>query len=145
MTDAPPGRIDLWLASRYENIELVLAVLDRICHERRIDAETEHWIGMALREAIANAIRHGNRLDPDKRFWVAFSGGEGEFVAEVGDEGGGFDASAAPDPLSPENQMTTSGRGIFYMRSYMDEVAHSGGENGGTVVTLRKILKSREG
>ncbi len=145
MNDAPPGRIDLWLASRYENIELVLALLDRVCRERGIDADTEHWIAMALREALANALKHGNRLDPAKRIWVAFSGGEGEFVAEVGDEGEGFDASGAPDPLAPENQMKTSGRGIFYMRSFMDEVAHSGGEAGGTVVTLRKKLKAREG
>jgi serine/threonine-protein kinase RsbW len=145
MIDAPPGRIDLWLASRYENIELVLALLDQLCKERGIDSETEHWIGMALREGVANAVKHGNRLDPGKRVHVTFGGPEGEFLCEIGDEGEGFDVSTAPDPLAPENQMKTSGRGIFYMKSFMDEVSHSRRETGGTLVTLRKKLKSREG
>lgn len=145
MIDAPPGRIDLWLASRYENIELVLALLDQLCKDRGIDGETEHWIGMALREGVANAVKHGNRLDPGKRVLVSFSGADGEFVCEIADEGDGFDVAATPDPLAPENQMKTSGRGIFYMKSFMDEVSHSRRETGGTLVTLRKKLKSREG
>lgn len=145
MTAEATGQIELWLASRYENIELALAVLGRVCHDRGVDSETEHWVGMALREAMANAIKHGNRQDPAKRVLVWLGGDEGELVARIGDDGDGFDISAMPDPLAPENQLKTSGRGIFYMRSFMDEVTHGAGAGGGTIVTMRKKLKPRDG
>ena len=74
MTATSPGPIVLWLASRYENIELVQAALAHVCRQRGIDSEMEHWIGMALREAVANAVKHGNRLDPDKRVLVKIIG-----------------------------------------------------------------------
>ena len=70
MTAQSPGPIVLWLSSRYENIELAQAALAHVCRQRGIDSEMEHWIGMALREAVANAVTHGNRLDPDKRVLV---------------------------------------------------------------------------
>ena len=74
MTASSPGPIVLWVSSRYENIELAQAALAHVCRQRGIDAEMEHWIGMALREAVANAVKHGNRLDPDKRVLVKLDG-----------------------------------------------------------------------
>lgn len=143
MTDSAPGPIVLWLSSRYENIELVQAALTHVCRQRGIDSEMEHWIGMALREAVANAVKHGNRLDPEKRVLVKFDGSADEMVFVIGDEGGGFDLEGVSDPLAPENQMKTSGRGIFYIRTFMDDVSFSRGEGGGTVLTMRKDLKKR--
>lgn len=143
MTAAAPGPIVLWLSSRYENIELVQAALTHVCRQRGIDSEMEHWIGMALREAVANAVKHGNRLDPEKRVLVKLDGTEDELTFVIGDEGGGFDLEGVSDPLAPENQMKTSGRGIFYIRTFMDEVTFSRGEGGGTVLTMRKDLKKR--
>ena len=64
MTATTPGPIVLWLSSRYENIELAQAALAHVCRQRGIDGEMEHWIGMALREAVANAVKHGNRSTP---------------------------------------------------------------------------------
>ena len=143
MTDTTPGPIILWLSSRYENIELANAALSHVCRRRGIDAEMEHWIGMALREAVANAVKHGNRLDPDKRVLVKFDGAGNDLTIVVGDEGRGFDPERVSDPLAPENQMKTSGRGIFYIRTFMDDVAFSQGETGGTVLTMRKDLSKR--
>jgi serine/threonine-protein kinase RsbW len=143
MTAASPGPIVLWLSSRYENIELAQAALAHVCRQRGIDSEMEHWIGMALREGVANAVKHGNRLDPGKRVLVKLDGAADELTIVIGDEGTGFDPERISDPLAPENQMKTSGRGIFYIRTFMDDVAFSRGEGGGTVLTMRKDLRKR--
>nr|MBP7676800.1 ATP-binding protein [Thermoanaerobaculia bacterium] len=110
---------------------------------RGIDAEMEHWIGMAMRDAVAIAVKHGNRLDPDKRVLVKLESAGDDLTIVVGDEGGGFDAERISDPLAPENQLKTSGRGIFYIRTFMDDVTFSRGEGGGTVLTMRKDLSKR--
>ncbi len=135
---SPP--IVLWLSSRYANIELAEALLGRVCRERKLTAEAEHWIGMSLREALANAIKHGNRQEPEKRVLVTLRCDGKTLVIEVGDEGAGFSPEEVADPLAAENQMKSSGRGIFYMRTFMDEVAFSRGEAGGTLLTLKKKL-----
>lgn len=138
-----PGPIVLWLSSRYENIELAQAALAHVCRLRGIDGEMEHWIGMAMREAVANAVKHGNRLDPDKRVLVKLESAGDDLTIVVGDEGGGFDPERISDPLAPENHLKTSGRGIFYIRTFMDDVSFSRGEGGGTVLTMRKDLSKR--
>ncbi len=143
MPATAPGPIVLWLSSRYENIELAQAALAHVCRLRGIDGEMEHWIGMAMREAVANAVKHGNRLDPDKRVLVKLESAGDDLTIVVGDEGGGFDPERISDPLAPENQLKTSGRGIFYIRTFMDDVAFSRGEGGGTVLTMRKDLSNR--
>ena len=132
--------IVLWLSSRYSNIELADALLAQVCRDRGVTEEARHWISMALREALANAIKHGNRQDPEKRVLVTFGGDDGTLAIEVGDEGAGFSPEEIADPLAAENQMKTSGRGIFYMRTFMDEVAFTRGETGGTLLTLKKRL-----
>ena len=141
MSEATPGPIVLWLASRYETIELAQAALDHVCRHRGVPSEDSHWIGIALREAVANAIKHGNRLDASKRVLVSFLGGDGELRIVVGDEGEGFDPLHLADPLAPENQLKTSGRGIFYIKTFMDDVTFSRAEGGGTLLTMRKSLK----
>lgn len=143
MPAAAPGPIVLWLSSRYENIELAQAALAHVCRLRGIDSEMEHWIGMAMREAVANAVKHGNRLDPDKRVLVRLESAGDDLTIVIGDEGGGFDPERISDPLAPENQLKTSGRGIFYIKTFMDDVTFSRGEGGGTVLTMRKDLSKR--
>ena len=145
MTKAAAGSpMVLWLSSRFENIELALAALGGVCKEHGVSEEQEHWVGMALREAIANAIKHGNRLDGTRRVYVSFGFEAGTLTIVVGDEGEGFEPEKVADPLSPENALKTSGRGIFYIRSFMDELSFSRGENGGTILTMRKRLKQDE-
>ena len=69
-TSIGPEPVVLWLSSRFENIELVLAALANVCRERGISEDVEHWIGMAVREAVANAIKHGNKLDSSKKVYA---------------------------------------------------------------------------
>ncbi|MFN7943235.1 MAG: ATP-binding protein [Thermoanaerobaculia bacterium] len=130
-------QIHLTIGSRFENIELVQVVVDDALQQGGASEDFRHWIGLALREAIANAIKHGNRQDPDKRVDVEAELGE-EFILRVADEGEGFDPARIPDPLAPENRFRGDGRGVFYMRKFMDSVDYAFRPSGGTVVTLRK-------
>ena len=143
MTNASTGTgpVVLWLSSRFENIELVLAALVNVCHERGVSEDVEHWIGMAVREAIANAIKHGNKLDPSKKVYVSLDEDGDRLTIVVGDEGEGFEPEKVADPLTPENTLKTSGRGIFYIRSFMDDLSFTRGESGGTILTMSKNLK----
>lgn len=93
-------------------------------------------IEMALREALANAIVHGNQEDRHKRVYVACRcTTDGEVSITVQDEGQGFDSNAVPDPTTPENRLVKHGRGIYLMKTLMDEIRF---EHGGAVVYMRK-------
>jgi len=128
----------LAVASRFENIELVQAVVDDLLGRLGLEEEERHWFGLAVREAVANAIKHGNRSDPGKQVEVEVGLEEGEVVVSVRDEGTGFDPTEVANPLAPENLLRPGGRGIFYMRSLMDHVDYRFGADGGTEVVLRK-------
>ena len=93
-------------------------------------------IETALREALANAMLHGNQQDADKRVDVACRcTPDGEVSITVQDEGLGFECGMVPDPTAPNNRLRTSGRGIYLMRMLMDEVRF---ERGGALVFMRK-------
>ena len=136
-------RFHLAIGSRFETIELVQVVLNDSLERLGMDGDARHWVDIAVREAVANAIKHGNQLDPGKKVRVEAGVDGGVLVIRVEDEGEGFDPSRLEDPLAPENLLKPNGRGIFYMRSFMDEIAYSPRPGGGTVVTLRKRLAGR--
>jgi len=133
----------LQLLSAYENIELAQRVLAELCGSANIDEETTYWVGMALREALANAIKHGNKLSSEKRVLVHMLLVDGQLQIEVEDEGEGFDPASLEDPTSPGNLLRSSGRGVFYMHQFMDEVNFRVGEQGGTRVELIKNWGAR--
>lgn len=139
MTERVP-EVLLSIGSEFENIELVQAVLDESLQQLELDEDARYWIGIAVREAVANAIKHGNRQDPDKNVEVDLRVIEEDVVISVSDEGEGFDPSTVGDPLDPENLLKPNGRGIFYMNRFMDAIDYEFGPEGGTVVTLRKRL-----
>ncbi len=138
MPSPAPQTIRLRVGSRYENIELVQAVLDEVLEPLEIDEESGYWMGIALREALTNAMRHGNELDPEKKVEVALEVGAGAIDIVVEDEGSGFDPAAVEDPLAPDNLLKTRGRGIFYMTKFMDKIEYDFGAGGGTKVRLHK-------
>ena len=137
---APDPEAFLAVASRFENIELVQAVVDDLLGRLGLEEEERHWIGLAVREAVANAIKHGNAGDPAKQVEVEVELEGDAVVVTVRDEGGGFDPGRVANPLAPENLLRPGGRGIFYMRSLMDDVDYRFGPEGGTEVVLRKRL-----
>lgn len=132
------SRFHLTIGSRFENIELVQVVLRDALERAGLDEDARHWVDLAVREAVANAIRHGNREDPDKRVDVDVRCNREELVIRVLDRGEGFEPRNVEDPRSPENLLSPNGRGIFYMQSFMDDIEYSFRPGGGTVVTLTK-------
>ena len=94
-------------------------------------------IAMAVREAAVNAVLHGNAYDPGKKVTLAFDQGEDGLTIVVRDQGKGVDVDSIPDPLAPENLMKQSGRGIFLMRSLMDEVQIQASETGTEVKLIK--------
>jgi len=138
----PECQFHLALGSRFENIELVQVVLDESLRRLACDDDTRYWVGIAVREAVANAIKHGNHLDPVKKVEIDLRVEGEDLVVSVLDEGNGFDPGSVADPLQPENLLKPDGRGIFYMGKFMDGVEYRFREGGGTEVTLRKRITS---
>jgi len=99
--------------------------------------DEQYHIAMAVREAAVNAVLHGNAYDPAKRFMVAYETTREALVITITDQGKGLDPDCLPDPLAPENLMKGSGRGIFLIRAFMDEVKIRN-THPGTEVTLIK-------
>ena len=145
-SDAGPIRMSL--SSRFENIELAQHLCGKLLEGREVPEETRHWLLMALREALANAIKHGNRQDVSKRIHVEMDVIGENLQISIRDEGEGFEPSQVDDPLAPENRLKTSGRGIFYMKTFMDDVRFRRVEGGGMEIVLTKNLgsaKEKEG
>ena len=138
----PECQFHLALGSRFENIELVQVVLDESLRRLACDDDTRYWVGIAVREAVANAIKHGNHQDPSKKVEIDLQVEGEDLVISVLDEGNGFDPGRVADPLQPENLLKPDGRGIFYMGKFMDGVEYRFREGGGTEVTLRKRITS---
>ncbi|MEO8349829.1 MAG: ATP-binding protein, partial [Acidobacteriota bacterium] len=133
---------------RFENIELAQHLCGKLLEGREVPEETRHWLLMALREALANAIKHGNRQDVSKRIHLEMDVVGENLKITIRDEGEGFEPSQVDDPLAPENRLKTSGRGIFYMKTFMDDVRFRRVEGGGMEIVLTKNLgsaKEKEG
>jgi serine/threonine-protein kinase RsbW len=101
---------------------------------------------VAVRESVINAIKHGNREDQEKLVTIEFSisppAAPTEFIVRVVDEGEGFEPQEVADPLAPENILKSSGRGIFFMRSFMDDVVLRRASEGGMEVRMVKKLSA---
>ena len=136
-------RIEITISSRFENIELVQVIAEHLCEHAGVDDDAAHWVGMAVREGVANAIKHGNRLDVAKKVNTVFRLEGGRLSVEISDQGSGFDPKEVSDPLSPPNLMKTSGRGIFYMKTFMDSVDYDFSFAGGTRLVMTKMLEQQ--
>jgi serine/threonine-protein kinase RsbW len=130
------------LSSRFENIEMAQHLCGKLLEGENLSEETRHWILMALREALANAIKHGNGQDRAKRVHLEMDVKDRVLRIRIRDEGQGFDPEKVDDPLAPENRFKTSGRGIFYMKTFMDEVRFRRSDGGGMEIFLSKNLAS---
>jgi serine/threonine-protein kinase RsbW len=106
-------------------------------------AEQQEDVEVALHEALANAVLHGNHQDAEKRVYIRCRLElDGELSIIIKDEGTGFDPTSLADPIDTANITSTHGRGIHLMRSLMDDVRF---EQGGTEVHMRKSLLHRNG
>ena len=142
------SRVRLELYSVFEALEFVQVVADRMGEMAGFGEDAVHWIGVSVRECVINAIKHGNLEDPSKQVFVEFGfaprSDPTEMHIRVLDQGEGFDPVEVADPLAPENILKSSGRGIFFMRSFMDQVDIRRAPQGGMEVHLVKKLPGHE-
>jgi serine/threonine-protein kinase RsbW len=128
--------------STFDMLDLVQLVSDHLGREAGLDDEAVHWVGVAVRESVINAIKHGNGNDAGKRVHITFTAVTSDtspaLAIRVRDEGCGFDPATLPDPLAPENILKASGRGIFLIRSFMDEMTLQRAPEGGMEVVMVK-------
>jgi len=139
MADGDVVRLDF--GGSIENIDVAEAVSEQMSRLAGLDDEELHRVGLAVRETVINAIKHGNCNDVAKRVYLEFtllSGKEAGVHIRVRDEGCGFDPASLSDPLKSENIFKPSGRGIFLIRSLMDELAFEKTPRGGTEVVMVK-------
>lgn len=136
-------RVSHRMESTLESVNRVEEMADQIAAQAGFDEDVRSGIAMAVREAMINAVLHGNAYDPAKRVNVTFEANGRELVITIADEGKGLDPSKVPDPLAPENLLKESGRGIFLMRAFMDDVRFRN-LNPGNEITLVKRIPGTE-
>ncbi len=133
---------NLVVASRIESVEKVEELTDKITKSMKFSEKARDSIAIAVTEAVNNAIIHGNKLDPNKSVYVDIVASEEGIKITVRDEGDGFNPDEVPNPLAPENLLKESGRGIFILKSLMDEVEYNFSK-GGTEVTMVKYKQGK--
>jgi serine/threonine-protein kinase RsbW len=140
------GTVRLQIHSNFEMLDFVQVVSDRMGQLAGLDEDAVHWIGVAIRESVINAIKHGNREDYGKLVTVEFTFAPAtepdELVVRVLDQGEGFDPDAVADPLAPENILKSSGRGIFLIRNFMDETVLKKVAGGMEIRMVKKLQKA---
>ncbi len=134
--------IDVIISSALDNLDLIQTLTDCITDFMKFDEDSAHWIGMSVRESVTNAIQHGNKLDLSKKVDICFEIKPDHLSIYVRDQGSGFRADQIPNPLSSDNLLKPSGRGIFYIRTFMDEVEFRTLSQGGTEVHMVKRISS---
>ena len=134
--------IRLEFTSAFEMLDFVQVVSDHLARRVGLDEDAMHWVSVAIRESVINAIKHGNAGDQRKRVYVEFTPLDREsppgMAIRIRDEGKGFDPAQVPDPLHPDNLLKASGRGIFLIRSFMDELRLQPAAEGGMEVVMVK-------
>ncbi len=136
------NEIEVIISSALENLDLIQTLTDCITQFMSFDEDSAHWIGMSVRESVTNAIQHGNKLDASKCVDIRFEVASDQLRISVKDQGNGFQPDTVANPLDPGNLLKPSGRGIFYIRTFMDEVEFRSLSGGGTEVYMVKKVSS---
>jgi serine/threonine-protein kinase RsbW len=137
LPDSTSSRVSLTLGSSIESVDRVEQTAQEFAERAGFDEDTVPNIAMAVREAAVNAVIHGNAYSPDKQITATFETNSDSLVVRITDQGAGLDPNKVPDPLAPENILRGSGRGIFLIKAFMDEV-HFRQLHPGTELTLIK-------
>src|SRR6266576_1377665 len=149
MTDNRSHIIRLEFSSVFEMLDFVQVVSDHLARGVGLDDDALHWVSVAIRESVINAIKHGNRNDATKHVFVEFETATKADVPELAirirDEGEGFDPEQVANPLDPENLLKSSGRGIFLIRNFMDDVQLRRAPEGGMEIRMVKKVQPPEG
>jgi serine/threonine-protein kinase RsbW len=131
--------VELRFGSDIAYLDLVQDVSDNISKLTGFDSDSIYWIGLSVREAVTNAIQHGNQEDREKPVELLFRVLDDRLTIIVRDEGQGIDEALIPDPLDPDNLLKPGGRGIFFVRSFMDSVRFSTRPDGRQELIMEKL------
>ena len=144
MADSPTNRVSFTLDSTLDSVNKIELTAEQWAEKAGFDEDTVPHIAMAVREAAVNAVLHGNSYDTSKHVLASFETTADALIIRVADQGPGLDPDKVPDPLAPENILRGSGRGIFLIKAFMDEVnfrqLHPGTEL--TLIKHRKPAQS---
>jgi serine/threonine-protein kinase RsbW len=133
---APSHARDLSIPSDLAAARRVQSDIECALRDFRFGDHDIFGVKLALEEALVNAIKHGNRLDPAKQVHIHYSVSSDRFDIHIRDEGPGFDPECVPDPTAPENLERPCGRGLLLMRHYMTEVNYA---DAGRAVRMCKL------
>lgn len=131
-------RFEFTLETLFDSVNLAEDIALRTAQSAGFDEDDCQKITMSVREAVINALRYGNEERPEKKILLVFEIGSEKFVIHVVDQGSGFRLCDIPDPLAEENLLKTSGRGIFLMRTFMDEFGVQPSREGGAELIMAK-------
>lgn len=134
-----PQRVSYRMESTLESVNKAEEMADRISAQAGFDEDIRSGISMAVREGMINAVLHGNAYDPAKRVNLTMEQSGQDLIFTITDEGKGFVPEEVPDPLAPENLLKESGRGIFLMRAFMDEVRFRKLNPGTEIILIKRI------
>ena len=140
----PATTVKLLISSEVRLVDVVHTASETMAGIAGFEEDDALSVGIAVREAVINAMRHGNRMDPSRKVEVSLQARPRSIRARVRDQGAGFDFGATPDPTVGDNLMSTSGRGILVMRAFVDRVDFKYVEGRGMEVTLHKKRVARK-
>jgi serine/threonine-protein kinase RsbW len=132
--------LEITLQTQVESVNLAEEMCLRVAEAAGFGEDDCYRIGMSVREGVINAFHYGNEERPEKKIYLALDLTPEKMIIHVLDEGKGFDLNGVPDPLAEENLLSTSGRGIFLMRAFMDEFEVVPGRTGGAEIIMSKKL-----
>ncbi len=135
-----PNRIEVTMETLFDSVSLAEGITERVARAAGFNDDDCLKIGMSVREGVINAFRYGNEEQRNKKIKLIFEVREDKFVVHIVDQGRGFDLQQVPDPLAEENLLKTSGRGIFLMRTFMDELDVRRSTQGGAELIMAKKL-----
>lgn len=136
-------RIEITLEAILDSVGLAEEMCTRIAGAAGFDDDDCFKIGMSVREGVINAYNYGSQKQREKKIFVTFELTQDKFIIYVRDQGRGFNLEDVPDPLADENILKSSGRGIFLMRSFMDEFeVHHASEGGAEIVMAKRLKQS---
>lgn len=133
------NRVSYTLDSTLASVNNAEETASRIASTAGFEEDEVTRIAMAVREATVNAVLHGNAYDEAKKVTIAFEKTPQSLVIVITDQGKGIDLKSIPDPLAPENLLKTSGRGIFIIRSFMDEVQINPSQAGTEIKMIKYV------
>ena len=138
-------QLEATLQTQVESVSLAEEMCLRVAEAAGFGEDECYRIGMSVREGVINAFHYGNLERPEKKIYLSVDLTPEKMIIRVLDEGEGFDLNAVPNPLAEENLLSTSGRGIFLMRAFMDEFEVARGRTGGAEIIMSKRLPGRAG